>query len=223
MLHTVIFIGRSGCGKGTQADLLKDRISRLDEKKRQILYVETGERFRQFIRGESFSSKLSKIAYEHDERQPDFLACSMWTAMLLNELEEDMHLVFDGAPRALSEAEMLTSALNFYKREQPTVIYLNVSRDWSERRLLSRGRTDDLNLAKIDKRLDWFDRDVMPAVEYFRHNPYYRFFDVNGEQPIEVVAMPSLCAITDAAASSLRWPWQRGSFESMDARDACSL
>ncbi|KKW15209.1 MAG: Adenylate kinase [Parcubacteria group bacterium GW2011_GWA2_50_10b] len=187
MLQTIIFIGRSGCGKGTQADLLKERIARLDEQRRPILYVETGERFRQFIRGESYSSKLSRIAYENDDRQPDFLACSMWTSMLLNELGENMHIVFDGAPRALPEAEMLTSAFTFYKREKPTVIYLNVSRDWSEQRLLSRGRTDDLNLAKIDKRLDWFDKDAMPAVEYFRNHPLYRFYDINGEQPIEKV------------------------------------
>ena len=187
MLQTVIFIGRSGCGKGTQATLLRERIYRLDPEKRQILYVETGERFRQFIRGESFSSKLSKLVYENDDRQPDFLACSMWTNMLLSELDENMHIIFDGAPRALSEAAMLTSAFTFYKREKPTVIYLSVSRDWSEKRLLSRGRADDFRLAKIEKRLDWFDKDVMPAVEYFKKNPFYRFFDVNGEQSVEQV------------------------------------
>ncbi|MDO8423990.1 MAG: nucleoside monophosphate kinase [bacterium] len=190
MLHTVIFIGRSGCGKGTQAKLLMDRIRKFEPDLpagRQVLYVETGDRFRQFIRGESFSSRLSKEIYEKDDRQPDFLACSMWTNMLLRELGEDMHIVFDGAPRALSEAQMLTSAFTFYKREKPTVIYLNVSRDWSEKRLLSRGRTDDINIGKIDKRLDWFDEDVMPAVEYFKSNPLYHFFDINGEQPIEQV------------------------------------
>lgn len=111
----------------------------------------------------------------------------MWTKVLLDELDKDMHIVFDGAPRALSEAEMLTSAFNFYKREQPTIIYIDVSRKWSEERLLSRGRSDDVNIEKIDKRLDWFDEDVMPAVEYFRNNPYYRFFDINGEQSIERV------------------------------------
>ena len=187
MLQTVIFIGRSGCGKGTQAALLRERINRLDSEKRHILYVETGEHFRRFINGNSFSSKLSKQAYEFDLRQPDFLACWMWSNILIEELEENMHLIFDGAPRALSEAQMLTSSLYFYKREKPTVIFLNVSRKWSETHLLKRGRKDDINIGKIDKRLDWFDRDVMPAVEYFRDNPYYRFFEINGEQSIEKV------------------------------------
>lgn len=187
MLHTIIFIGRSGCGKGTQADLLKERIKELDKEDRQILYVETGDHFRQFIRGDSLSSRISKEINDAGERQPDFMASWMWTNVLIEELGDNMHLVFDGAPRALSEAHMMTSAFNFYKRDKPIVIYINVSRDWSEKRLLARGRADDVTLAKIDKRLDWFDKDVMPAVEYFRQNPYYRFFEIDGEQTIEEV------------------------------------
>ncbi len=186
MLHTVIFIGRSGSGKGTQAALFKDRIAKADGG-RKILYVETGDRFRQFIRGKNYSSLLSRKAYEEDERQPDFLACWMWSDILIEELDKDMHLVFDGAPRAKDEAEILTSALRFYNREKPTVIYLAVSRRWSEEHLLKRARIDDKNIAKIDKRLDWFDKDVLPVLEYFRNNPYYRFLEVNGEQAIEKV------------------------------------
>lgn len=186
-LHTLIFIGRSGCGKGTQAGLFKDRIHRQDELKRPILYVETGEHFRQFIRGTSFSSTLSREVYENDERQPNFLASWMWANLLIQEMGPDMHLVFDGAPRARAEAELLTTALKFYSRERPTVIYLNVSRKWSEDHLLARGRADDISLAKIDKRLDWFDKDVLPAIEYFKQDPYYRFLEVDGEQPIEAV------------------------------------
>ena len=187
MLHTVIFIGRSGCGKGTQADLLKARINRKDDEKRQILYVETGEHFRKFIQGTSFSEKLSREIYGRDERQPNFLATWMWSNILIEELGENMHLIFDGAPRARDEAEMLTSALKFYKREKPVVIYIKVSREWSEKRLLARGRQDDKNLSKIDKRLDWFDKDVIPTIGYFMNTPYYRFIEVNGEQSIEKV------------------------------------
>lgn len=187
MLHTVIFIGRSGCGKGTQADLLKERISKHDSKARQILYIETGEYFRRFIRNESYSSRLSKKIYEMDDRQPDFLATVMWGNLLLEELHEDMHVVFDGVARSKPEAELLTTALEFYKREKPAIIYLDVGRKWSESRLLSRGRSDDVNVEKIAKRLDWFDKDVKPAIEYFKNNPYYRFIEVDGEQSIDKV------------------------------------
>ncbi len=187
MLHTIIFIGRSGCGKGTQADLFKNRIHKQDEEHRPILYVETGERFRQFIRDKQYSSALSKAIYEKDERQPNFLACWMWATVLIDELSEKMHLIFDGAPRARAEAELLTTAMRFYAREKPTVIHINVGRKWSEERLLARGRSDDLNLEKIDKRLDWYDKDVIPAVNYFKSDPFYRFVEVDGEQSIEKV------------------------------------
>jgi len=186
-LHTVIFIGRSGCGKGTQAELLRNRFSLGDGLGRSILYVETGEHFRRFVRGQGLVSRLSREAYQKDERQPDFLACWMWSSVLIEELEDGMHLVFDGSPRAKDEAEVLTTALRFLGRERPTVIYLNVSRRWSEEKLLKRGRGDDINLGKIDKRLDWFDKDVIPAIEYFRSNPFYRLIEINGEQPIEKV------------------------------------
>lgn len=185
--QTLIFIGRSGCGKGTQARLFQNRLDKLDREDRRILYVETGENFRHFIRGQNFSSKLSKAVYDCDERQPNFLACWMWSNMLIEELEDGMHLIFDGAPRARPEAELLTTALHFYGREKPVVIHINVSRTWSEEKLLKRGRADDLNLEKIDKRLDWFDKDVIPAINYFRSDPFYRFIEVDGEQSIEKV------------------------------------
>jgi adenylate kinase family enzyme len=111
----------------------------------------------------------------------------MWGNMLLDELEDNMHLVLDGAPRALSEALLMSTAFDFYKRENPVVIYLNVSRRWSEDRLLGRGRADDRSLQKINKRLDWFDRDVIPAVDFFREDPRYKFLEINGEQTIEKV------------------------------------
>ncbi|MHB0977815.1 MAG: nucleoside monophosphate kinase [Minisyncoccota bacterium] len=186
-LHTVIFIGRSGCGKGTQADLFKDRIYRNDLEKRKILYIETGEHFRQFIRGKSFSSKISSQIYENDDLQPTFLGCWMWSSMLIDQLEENMHLIFDGAPRSLSEALVLNTAFNFYKREKPVVVYLNVSSKWSHERLLARGRSDDKALSKINKRLEWFDSDVLPVIEFFEKNPAYKFIEVNGEQPIDKV------------------------------------
>lgn len=187
MLHTVIFIGRSGCGKGTQAQLLRDYIREHDREKRQILYIETGDRFRKFFSQDSFSSKLANEIYERDERQPDFLACHMWSDELVELLVPDMHIVFDGVARSQNEARLLTTALKFYQREKPAVIHINVGVKWSEERLLARGRHDDKSIAKIDKRLDWFEQDTVPAIEYFKENNFYKYIEVNGEQPIEKV------------------------------------
>lgn len=183
--YTFIFIGRSGCGKGTQADLLQ---ARLKEKypQNEIFYLETGERFRNFIKEDSYSSELSRKIYESGNRQPSFLAIWMWAHILIESFKGTEHLIIDGSPRAYAEALAMNTALKFYGRTA-YVIHINVSRTWAQERLLERGRTDDVDTEKVKKRLDWFETDVMPAIEYFKDCPDYIFLDINGEQTIEAV------------------------------------
>ena len=187
--QTFIFIGRSGCGKGTQAELL---IAQLKEKgyvsdANPLFYIETGNKFRDFISKTSHSSRLAKEVMDRSERQPDFLAVWMWSDLLVTNLMGDEHIIFDGTPRSLSEATVLDTALRFYGRANPTVIYLDVSNDWSRERLMARGRADDKTAGDIAKRLAWFESDVQPAIDFYANNPAYHFVKVNGEQPIEAV------------------------------------
>jgi adenylate kinase family enzyme len=118
--------------------------------------------------------------------QPEFLAIWMWSHHFIEDLKENEHIVIDGTPRALNEAKVLDNALAFYKREKPIIIFINVSRDWSKRHLLARGRTDDVT-DDIEARLNWYETDVQPAVEFFRAHPMYDFVSINGEQTIEEV------------------------------------
>lgn len=182
---TFVFIGRSGCGKGTQADLLQKKLKEMDPEN-EIMYLETGARFREFLQGEGYSNKLSLEIYKTGERQPDFLATWMWADIVINSIEENNHILFDGITRSLPEAMTFATAMEFYKRK-PYIVYLDVSRGWSEERLTLRGRSDDLEPEQIKKRLDWFERDTMPAVEYFKTSDKFSFIEVNGEQPIDKV------------------------------------
>ena len=182
-----VFMGRSGCGKGTQADLLMKAIAEKDPST-PILYLETGRKFREFITGESFSSKRSAEVYASGARQPDFLAIHFWADFLINSFKGHEHIVADGTPRSLPEAELLIQAFEFYGRT-PQIIYLDVSRQWSVDRLTARGRMDDIKPEEINKRLDWFESDVIPAVDFFKTNSKAKFYEVNGEQSIEDVNM----------------------------------
>jgi adenylate kinase family enzyme len=119
MSHAFIFIGRSGCGKGTQAELLMDSFTKTGALSgAPILYIETGDRFREFVKGESFSSTLAQKINADGRRQPDFLACAMWTEVLIAKLTGKEHVVLDGTPRSIIEAEVLTTALDFYGFEK---------------------------------------------------------------------------------------------------------
>jgi adenylate kinase family enzyme len=97
-LQTFIFIGRSGCGKGTQVALLQEYIKQQDHK-RHIFYIETGERFRQFIKEHSLSSRLAAKIYKSGSRQPDFIAVWMWSNLLVKKMtgeEHDNFIELDG-------------------------------------------------------------------------------------------------------------------------------
>jgi len=183
--NTYIFIGRSGCGKGTQIELLSEKLkAKFPEV--GINYVSTGTDLREFWKGDTYTHKLSKEIVDNGGLQPEFLVIYLWGQDLVKDMSGNEHLIFDGTPRRLNEAEVLDSAIKFYRRENPTVVYMNVSRKWSTDRMLGRGRGDD-DIEQINKRLDWFDKDVMPAIEYLKKDPLYKFVDINGEQTIEEV------------------------------------
>ena len=65
MAQTYIFIGRSGCGKGTQAELLKKY---LESKKKEVFYLESGTRFREFIFASGHTANLSRALMEKGGR-----------------------------------------------------------------------------------------------------------------------------------------------------------
>jgi adenylate kinase len=185
-LQTFIFVGRSGCGKGTQVVLLQEYMKKQDQQRR-IFYIETGERFRQFIKEHSLSSRLAAEIYKSGSRQPDFIAVWMWSHLLVERMTGEEHLIFDGTPRSLHEAQIIDTAITFYNRQRPHVIYLNISREASKARMIARRRMDDINEEEIERRLNWFESDVIPAVEYFRKYSKYNFVELNGDQPVEAV------------------------------------
>ena len=191
-----IFMGRSGCGKGTQARLLQDHLKKIDPS-REIFYLETGAGVREFNKQSSYTSELSKKVYQSGGLQPEFLSIWVWSSLLVKFMKPDIHLIVDGTPRRLDEARALDSAFEFYDRGKPYFIFLDVSREWSRERLLARNRIDD-HAADIDSRLNWYETDVKPAIDFFRDSSSYNFVSVNGEQAPESVQRELLKKIFNA-------------------------
>ena len=183
--QTFVFVGQSGCGKGTQAELLQ-KVLKEKYPDGDIFYLETGENFRRFVGGDTYSNKLAKVISDKGDLQPAFLAVYFWADVMLNGIKGNEHIIFDGICRRLEETEVFTSAMEFYDRK-PVVVYVNVSRRWSEERLLARGRFDDKNAEQLKGRLDWFEKHTVPVLEYFKNNDRYTLLDINGEQTIEAV------------------------------------
>lgn len=185
-LQTVIYIGRSGSGKGMQSGMLQKYMGE-HTPEAPILYVETGDHFRKHIKDSGYTWDLARKVNEVGGRQPDFLAVWIWSHLFIEKVRGGEHIVFDGTPRSLGEAKMLDTALSFYERHNPTVIFLDVSQGWAEERLRGRGRADDLNPEVVAKRLAFFTKDVVPAIDYYRVNSSYKFLEINGEQTPDAV------------------------------------
>ena len=182
--QTFIFFGKSGSGKGTQAKLLADYLKRT--KGNEILYIETGESFREFVEGDSYIAKLTKDVLANGGLLPVFMPVWLWTDIFIKKYNGTQDLILDGLCRRPTEAPVLDSALKFVGQNNPIVVYINVSNEWSFSRMKDRGRKDDTQ-EYIKSRLEWFEWNVVPAMSYFHEHPDYTFLEINGEQTVEEV------------------------------------
>src|SRR6185436_8764223 len=112
--RTILFIGRSGCGKGTQAKLLLEYLQK-NEPAPEI-YLETGKLLRTLADGSSLTSRRTKEMLAGGERMPDFLAIWNWGGVFVNQFTGAEHIIIDGACRSRLEAEALVTAFEFYQR-----------------------------------------------------------------------------------------------------------
>jgi len=184
-LLTIIFTGRSGCGKGTQVKKLKEYLKSKDD--REIFHLEAGDRFRSFINEKTYASKLASDINDNGGLQPEFLSVWAWVGELVRGLKPNSHLFIDGTPRRLSEAKTLESAFEFFDRQKVHIVYLSVSKDWAIDRMQERGRTDDTKNSNLLNRMKWFEEEVVPVLDFYRSHKSCSFHDINGEQSIDEV------------------------------------
>ncbi len=193
-LQTVFLYGRAGAGKGTQAAELNTFLREQDPD-RKTIYLETGQRFRDFIQNsKTYTRDRVKQVLDEGGLLPAFLPIWIWTSLLNDEVTGNDHLVLDGLCRRPEEAPILDSAMKFYGRHGATVIVLDITDEEAMTRLLKRARHDDHD-EKIKERLGWFQTDVVPTMEFFKNDPFYNFITINGMQSIEDVHKDILKAL----------------------------
>lgn len=193
--QTFILFGPSGSGKGTQAKLLAEYLEKNDSENK-VLYLETGERHREFAKSDSLTAHKTKKVIENGGLMPEFLPIWLWTQFFVDNIKTgNEHLILDGVSRRPHEALIIDSALQFYERKNPVILHINVSPHWATERLMERGRVDDKE-KEIARRIAWYEKNVTPALKHFQDNPYYKFIEINGEQTIEEVHEEILRKIT---------------------------
>ncbi len=183
----VILVGRSGSGKGTQAQFIKNFMeTHFPENK--LLYLSTGEEMRKFAHeNDSYSARLSREAMEEGKLQPMFFSVYVWAKYLMDTLTGNENIIFDGVPRRQSEAAILDSAVRFYGWEKPVVINLEVSEEEAIRRMEERHRDDD-SAENFKKKMEWYKMEVEPMLQWYSESNLYNYVKIHGEDTVENIS-----------------------------------
>jgi adenylate kinase len=179
-----IFFGNSGSGKGTQANMLEDKLRAIDT--REVLQVGTGARFRELINREGYVAKRAAKVTSEGGLQPVFLSVWNWAGALIDELNDNTHLILDGSPRRRREPPILETAFDFLEYDDVHVIYLAVPEKEVRERMAERGRDDDQD-EKITRRIAWFNEYVIPMLEYYKSSDRYKYHHIDGSKHIDEV------------------------------------
>jgi len=204
----IILLGRSGCGKGTQAKLLIKEFS--------FDYLGSGVLLRERSKKGDFTGKKLKQIMNKGERVPTPIMFRIW-AEKIEEIKREIDkngLIIDGSPRSLVEARLMDNVFEWYEWDDVKIILLDISEKEAFGRLTKRRICKDCgrlipwvgefkDLKKCDKcggeletrfddkpeaiqaRLDYYKKDVQPAVDYYEEQG--RLIKMDGEQSIESV------------------------------------
>jgi len=162
---TILLVGAPGSGKGTQGKLLGTLPG--------YVHSSSGDMFRALDR----NSELGRIFMEYSTKGllvPDDFTIRLWRDHMARlvasgKVHPDSDLVIlDGIPRNVDQARMLDEHIEVTKL---IVLRAFHNRDEMVRRLKSRAlkenRPDDANEATIQRRLEVYDKESRPVVEYY--------------------------------------------------------
>ena len=189
MLNIILF-GAPGCGKGTQAALIKEKYN--------INHISTGE----VIRGEiARQTELGKSMQEYiaaGQLAPDSIVISM-VRNYMSEHRDAVGNIFDGFPRTTAQAEAFDAMLAEEGLSVTVMIYMDVPEEELVRRILLRGkdsgRADDASEEVIRNRIAIYREQTEVVAEHYAKQSKY--VSVNGVGTLEEV-FNRICDAIDA-------------------------
>jgi adenylate kinase len=191
---TVIFIGPQGSGKGTQIEKLRNVMTEIDAVRR-VVDIQTGRRFRALAaKHETFAERKISETLDTGALQPDFLTHILWGQAMIDLLDPQSHLLIDGFPRTVHQAEVLDNAFTFFDRKSIQVMNLDTPEEIVRQRMYARARADD-TAESIETRLRWYREETIPVLDYYRVRPDTEVHDLVGTDSIDGVHQQILVAL----------------------------
>jgi len=179
-MQILVITGPPYSGKGTQCEIL--------EKTLKFKHISTGER----IRAEKENNtKIGQIMKEYEEKGmlvPDKIMEKLLTQVIV-ENEKERGIIFDGYPRTSSQVDTLIKLLEENNKKVNQVININVPKEELLNRAKERAkkstRKDDKNESIHIRRIEVFEANTKPAIEYFKTK--MRVDDIDGIGTIEEI------------------------------------
>ncbi|MFZ1987767.1 MAG: nucleoside monophosphate kinase [Minisyncoccia bacterium] len=175
-VRTILFIGKPGSGKGTQAKLLSEVTG--------SPIMSSGDAFRAIAKEDSMVGRRVHEELSQGLLMPEWFAMYLFQKSVFS-LSETSSVLFDGFGRKLPEAKMVVDVLSWLGRKLE-VVHIRVSDEHILNRIEKRkgieGRADDQNIVK---RLEEYRAYTEPSIEFFRSAT--SFVEVDGEPDIETI------------------------------------
>lgn len=173
-VHTILFIGKPGSGKGTQTALLSEKMG--------WPTIASGDLFRALIAGTDHVAERMRDEHERGLLAPDWFATYLFQKSVL-PIPPEQGIIFDGFGRKVPEAETVITVLRWLGRNTRAV-HIKVSDEEIVQRIAKRGaasgRADD---SAIEKRLEEYRTYTEPSIEVFRAAGM--LIEVEGEGEVE--------------------------------------
>lgn len=180
IMTNLVLFGPPGAGKGTQADILKEKY--------KLIHISTGDVFRNNIKNKTEMGLNAKSFIDKGQLVPDEVTIKMLNAEV-DKNEGANGFIFDGFPRTAAQADALADFLKLKNTEVTAMIALEVDDEVLVNRLLERGKTsgrkDDADEAVIRNRIKVYYNETAILKEYYKKQDKY--YGVDGEGSIEEI------------------------------------
>lgn len=186
-MKRLIFMGPPGAGKGTQADIIREKF--------KIPQISTGEILRNAVKNSTPLGQEAKKYMDAGDLVPDVVVIGIIKERLA-EKDCAKGFILDGFPRTVEQAEALNKILKELKMDLDAVINLHVPEEELVNRLLKRaeieGRSDD-NRETIQNRLKTYNEKTFPLIDYYKKAGLLK--EINGVGSMEEITMEILSAL----------------------------